>query len=148
VEEPKIGSITGGGRYDNLVALLGGPNIPATGTTIGLDRICDVIKEQNLWPEVSPTPTKVLVTIFSPQYLEKSIEATLLLRRNRVNTELYPDPEAKLDKQIKYADKKGIKYIIIIGPEEIKRNVITLKNMETGMQSEVPITNLSELKLI
>ncbi|PJE69045.1 histidine--tRNA ligase, partial [Candidatus Shapirobacteria bacterium CG10_big_fil_rev_8_21_14_0_10_38_14] len=74
VEKPKIGSITGGGRFDNLIANLGGPNTPATGTTIGLDRICDVIKEQNLWPEISPNLNKVLVTVFSPEYLEKSIE--------------------------------------------------------------------------
>lgn len=142
VEKPKIGSITGGGRYDDLIATLGGPNIPATGTTIGLDRICDVIKEQNLWAGVSPAPTKVLVTVFSPEYLKKSIEVTLLLRCNKVNTELYLDPKVKLDKQLKYANQKGIPFVLILGPDEVKNETATIKNMETGKQEIVVQTKL------
>jgi len=142
VEKPKIGSITGGGRFDKLISDLGGPDIPATGTTIGLDRICDVIKEENLWPEVSPTPTKVLVTIFSPEYLEKSIEITNKLRNSGINTELYLNPETKLDKQLKYADRKGIPFVVIIGPEEIKNKTITIKNLKKKSQKTVPQKDL------
>ncbi len=144
VEKPRIGSITGGGRYDKLVADLGGPNIPATGTTIGLDRICDVIKEKNLMPELSPTPTKVLVTLFSPEYSEKSMETANQLRRAKIKTELYLDPEVKLNKQLKYADRKGIAYVVILGPEEIKKKVVTLRDMKAKSQKQLPLSKAIE----
>lgn len=148
VEKPKIGSITGGGRYNNLVAALGGPDIPATGTSIGLDRICDVIKEQNLWPEISPTPTKVLVTVFSPELLDKSIKiATLLRSSNKVNTELYPNPSAKLDKQLKYANRKGIPYVAILGPDEVKKNEVTIKDLKTGQQKSLSLNKINQFFL-
>ena len=142
VEKPKIGTIAGGGRYDKLISDLGGPDIPATGVSFGLDRICDVIKEQNLWPNLSPTATKVLITIFSPEYLENSIEIANKLRAESIPTELYLDPETKLDKQLKYADKKGIPFVIIIGPDEVKSNQLTLKDMVTGAQEKVSLENL------
>ena len=144
VEEPKIGSITGGGRYDKLVSDLGGPDIPATGTTIGLDRICDVIKEKNLMPELSPTPTKVLVTIFSPEYLGKSIELVSKLREAGINAELYLEPETKLDKQLKYANRKNIPFVIILGPKEIKKKVITLRDMKAKSQKQTTLQELLE----
>jgi len=139
VEKPKIGTIVGGGRYDNLIADLGGPNIPATGVSFGLDRICDVIKEQKLWPNLSLTSTKVLVSVFSTEYLENSIEIANKLRIKNIPTELYLDPETKLDKQLKYADKKGIPFVIIIGPEEIKKKVVTIKEMKTGKQETLSL---------
>lgn len=137
VTKPKIGSIAGGGRYDKLISDLGGQDIPATGVSFGLDRIYDVIKEKNLWPEISPTPTKVLVTIFSPKYLEKSIKITNQLRDVGINTELYLNSEAKLDKQLKYADRKGMPYVVIIGPEEVKNKTITVKNLKEKSQKTV-----------
>lgn len=136
VEKPKIGSITGGGRYDKLIAQLGGPDIPATGTTIGLDRICEVIKDQKLLPNFSPTPTKALITVFDPKYLACSIKLANNLRQ-KVNTELYPDPKARLDKQFKYADRKGIPFAIVLGPDEIKQDKISLKNLKTGQQESL-----------
>lgn len=149
VEKPKnlsadwrIGSIAGGGRYDQLVAQLDGPDIPATGATLGLDRICDVIREQNLWPKMPPTKTQVLVTIFSPELLEDSIKLAAKLRADGLNAELYPDPTAKLDKQLKYADRKGIKLAIILGPEEVKNQTVTLKNLQTGQQKVVSLEQL------
>lgn len=147
VEKPKIGSLVGGGRYDKLISDLGGPDIPATGVSFGLDRICDVIKEQNLWPNLSPTATKVLITIFSPEYLKNSIEIANGLRAENIPTELYLDPETKLDKQLKYADKKKIPFVIIIGSEEVKANQLTLKDMSTGAQEKISLKNLvSKLK--
>ncbi len=139
VEKPKIGSIVGGGRYDNLIADLGGPDIPATGVSFGLDRICDVIREENLWPELSPISTQVLVTIFSPEYLENSIAIANQLRTACLSTELYLDPETKIDKQLKYADKKGIPYVVIIGPEEIKKEAVTIKELKTGKQKTLSL---------
>ena len=145
VEKPKIGSIAGGGRYDKLISNLGGPDIPATGVSFGLDRICDVIKEQNLWPNLSPTPTKVLISVFSPEYLENSIEIANKLRAESIPTELYLDPETKLDKQLKYASKKGIPYVIIAGPEEIKAGKSTIKAMKTGKQETVFLARAIEI---
>ena len=117
VEEPKLGSVTGGGRYDNLLKTLGGPDLPATGTTVGLDRVCDVIEELSLWPNLKSTPIKILVTVFSPNLASESIDLARSLREMNINTELYPNDSTKLDKQLKYADKKEIPYVLIIGPE-------------------------------
>lgn len=147
VEEPKIGSITGGGRYDNLVESLGGPDMPATGSSFGLDRICDCIKELNLWPDLKPTETKVLVSVFSPDLLEISIKTTKILRDQEINAELYLNYEAKLDKQLQYADQKGIPYVVIIGPDEVKKNSVVVKNLKTREQKEVTLEDLpNELK--
>ncbi|MEK7550345.1 MAG: histidine--tRNA ligase [Patescibacteria group bacterium] len=145
VNEPKIGSITGGGRYDNLLKTLGAPDLPATGTTIGLDRVCDVIEELNLWPNLSSTSVKTLVTIFSPETFSQSVELAKILREVNINTELYPEDSAKLEKQLKYADKKGIPYVIILGPEELKNKKIQLKNLKTNGQIETTIENAISL---
>jgi histidyl-tRNA synthetase len=142
IYEPKIGSITGGGRYDKLLKTLGGPDLPATGTTIGLDRVCDVIEENNLWQDFDRSSVKVLVTILAPNLLDNSIETANLLRQNQINTDVYPDMATSLDKQLKYANKKGIPYVVIIGPDEIKKNKVTLKNMKTGKQEVLEINEV------
>lgn len=141
VTEPKIGSITGGGRYDKLIKSLGGPDLPAVGTTLGLDRICDVITDLNLWPDLAKTSTKVLVTIFSEELISQSLNLSINLRNNGINCELYPE-YVKLEKQLKYADAKGIPYVAILGPEEIASQTIKLKNMQTGEQQCLPETKL------
>jgi len=143
VEKPKIGSITGGGRYDELLKFIGGPDLPAVGTTIGLDRICDVIEELNLWENFSKASTKVLVSIFSEKTLEASLRTAEVLRRAGINTEVYPDTGTKLDRQLKYADKKGVPWVVIIGPEEIVKNTIVLKNMRDKKQEEIPLSALT-----
>lgn len=145
VEEPKIGSITGGGRYDQLIKQLGGPDWPAVGTTLGLDRICDVIIENKLWPDLSPTSTKVFVTLFDESLVESSLSLAKELREGGIITEVYLDPRAKLDKQLKYADRKGIPFVVILGPEEVKKNVVTVKNMTTGEQKTVPLAELPKI---
>ncbi|TSC85825.1 MAG: histidyl-tRNA synthetase [Microgenomates group bacterium Gr01-1014_16] len=137
VEKPKIGSITGGGRYDQLIKTLGGPDLPAVGTTIGLDRICDVISELNLWPDLPKSPTRVIITIFSPGLLNNSLSLSQSLRTQNINVELYPNPNVKLDKQLKYASAKGIPFVAILGPEEVEKNQVTLKNMTTGDQVKI-----------
>ena len=144
VEKPKIGSITGGGRYDRLIAQLGGPETPATGTTIGLDRICDVISELGLLEKELEPAAQALITIFSPELLGESIKLTNQLRAEGVNINLYPDPETRLDKQLKYADRGGIPYAIILGPQEIEKGQATIKNMETGEQLLVPTDNIHQ----
>lgn len=136
VEEPKIGSITGGGRYDNLVSTLGGPDTPAVGTTIGLDRIVDCIIDQNLLPNLSKTKTKVLIANFGKTTIKQSLNLVSLLRQNDIPSIIYPDEE-KLSKQFKYADSLNIPFVAIIGEDEIKSDTITLKNMATGEQEKI-----------
>ncbi|MBU2592113.1 MAG: histidine--tRNA ligase [Patescibacteria group bacterium] len=147
VTKPKIGSITGGGRYDNLVKQLGGPDIAATGTTIGLERIIEVIKEFNFWPNLKPCKTKVLTTIFSDSQalINTSIKITNKIRESGVAVELYPDPQTKLDKQLKYADKKGIPYALIIGPDEIKNNTVVLKDLIKKAQKELSLEEIGKI---
>lgn len=147
VTEPKIGSITGGGRYDQLIGQFTGQNVPAVGTTLGLDRIADVISELKLWPEMEKTKTKVLVTIFSPNLLNNSLRILNDLRNLGIPTEIYLDQTTKLDKQLKYADQKGIPYAVILGPEEAEKNLVTVKNLRTKEQKTIPAENvLDEIK--
>jgi histidyl-tRNA synthetase len=145
VEEPKIGSITGGGRYNNLISTLGGPNIPAVGTTLGFDRLIDCILELNLLPEITKNKTKILVANFSSETENDSIKLVSKLRENNISAIVYPTSE-KIGKQIKYALDLGVKFVAIIGPDETKNNQIMLKNLET---SEQKLVNFEELiKLI
>lgn len=138
VKTPQIGSITGGGRYDQLLKNLGGLDLPAVGTSIGLDRVCNVIEELNLWPDITKTNSKVLVTIFSEDLINKSLEILQKLREKDINTELFQGIES-LDKQLKYADKKGIPYVIIIGPEETEKEIVTLKDLNKKTQEKLSL---------
>jgi histidyl-tRNA synthetase len=140
VTKPNIGSITGGGRYDNLIEDLGGPSLPAVGTSIGLDRVCDVITELELWSELPKTVTKVLVVVL-PGYQDESIKIASQLRIAGINTELFPDPETKLSKQLKYADKKVIPWILIVGEKEIKDSLVTIKNMKNKSQETLSLSD-------
>jgi len=144
IEKPKIGSITGGGRWDKLIGLFTGKNMPATGTSFGLERIIKVGQELNLWPQIKKTKTQILVTIFSPELQKDSLLLADWLRKNNVNVELYLNPQAKLDKQLKYANQKNIFWVAILGPDEIKSNTISLKNLNTGAQKTVNRKELLE----
>lgn len=143
VKSYKAGSLAGGGRYDNLIGLFVGKSLPATGISFGLERIIEVMEQEGLFKNIPSFSTKVLVTIFSKEYLVQSIKVANLIRQSGINCELYPDPEKKLDKQLKYADKKGVPYVVILGLDEIKANKVSLKNMKTGKQE-----TLSESSLI
>ena len=131
------GSVAGGGRYDNLIESLGGPSIPATGCSLGLDRIVEALQGLNPSKAVTKTTTQILVTIFDEALTGQSLKITSVLRSAEVNAEIYPDPAAKLEKQIKYADRKGIPFVVILGPDEIKENKVAIKNLKTGEQQTV-----------
>lgn len=133
IEGYEAGSVCGGGRYDKLIGMFAGRDIPAVGFAFGFDRLMEAMEELKLFPDDLQT-TKVLVTVFSKELLEKSLEVATLLRANNINTELYLDENASLEKQLKYADQKGIPYAVIIGPEEVKNNTVTLKNLTTREQ--------------
>ena len=141
VLEPKIGAIGGGGRYDNLVSTLGGPNIPAVGFAFGFERVIDVIKELDLLPEANKSKTKILIANFGPETESNILNLSSTLRQNNISCIVYPDPD-KLGKQIKYADNLGINYVAIIGTDEAKNNQITVKNLATTEQKSVGLEEL------
>ncbi len=145
VHEPKIGSVTGGGRYDGLLKALGGPDLPAVGTTIGMERILDVIEELGLWKNIELQTTKTLVTVFSPELMNQSIEVANKLRSVGIQTELYLDGTTKIEKQLKYADKKNIPLVIIVGADEIAQKVVRVKNMLERTEMVVPAEEITKL---
>ncbi len=137
VADGSTGSICSGERWDTMIGKFTGQDLPAVGFGLGFDRTMEVLEEQKLLPTIRPS-AKVLVTIFSAELSVQSIKVASLLRDADVPTELYPDEEAKLDKQLKYANKRGIPFVVVIGPEEAKAGTATLKDMETGEQKTVP----------
>jgi len=146
VEDYGSGSLGGGGRYDALIEKLGGVNIPAVGIAFGFDRIVEAA-EQLGYISLTKTGTQVLVTVFSSSQLAQSIEITIVLRRSKIPTEVYIEPTDKLDKQLKYADKKGIPYAVIIGPEEVAKNVVKLKDLAKRKEIIVKEEKLPEVIL-
>jgi len=141
----ELRSVFGGGRFDDLVETFGGGKVPAVGFAMGDVVITELLTRLSKLPVLESSPTKVLTTIFSTNLFDESVEITKKLRGSGINTEIYPDNKAKLDKQLKYADKKGIPYVVIIGPEEIKENKIVLKNLKTKEQIKTTIENLISL---
>jgi len=137
------GSLGGGGRYDNLIGMFASRQIPAVGGSFGLDRIIEAMEALNLFPkELNEASAKVLVTIFNRELEPKSFEISSLLRSNNINNEVWLDLDSKMEKQLKYADIKGIPYVAILGPEEVEKNVITLKNLKTREQKQLPLDEL------
>ncbi len=133
IEDYGVLSVGGGGRYDKLIGQFTSQDAPAVGFAFGFDRLLEAMKLLNLLPN-EITSTKILVTVFSDDLLKKSISIANELRNNNINTDINLDTDLRLDKQLKYANKKGIPYVIIIGPEEVKNNVVKLKDMKTGEQ--------------
>src|SRR3989338_2098095 len=133
-ENPSL-SLAGGGRYDNLIGIFAGSTIPATGLAFGFDRLIETMEAKSLFPkDINAATPQVLVSIFSPEFSEESVKVSSRLRKSRINTELYPDETVKMEKQLKYADKRGIQYVVIIGPEEVKNNQVTVKDLQSGEQ--------------
>ncbi len=143
VEKPKIGSITGGGRYDNLIGLFSGQDQPATGSTIGLERIITVMEELHMFPENLRTPVQVLVTVFDQSTLPYSIEVAKQLRAAGLNTDLYTG-KSKLRGQFGLANDKGIPVVVIAGPDEMAAQQVNVKDMRSGKQVTVPLENAAE----
>lgn len=141
-ENPSL-SLAGGGRYDNLIGIFANQTIPATGLAFGFDRLLETMESCGLFPsELTAATPKVLITVFSPELAGKSVEISSDLRKSSVKTELYPDETAKMEKQLKYADKRKIPYVVIVGPEEAASGKVVLKNMQTGEQTTLSAGNL------
>jgi len=146
IPEYSPGSVGGGERYDSLVERITGQKIPGTGIAFGFDRTLEAAEKLGLVPQFK-TLTQILVTIFSPDLYSPALTLSRSLRQGGVNTELYPDPNTKLDKQLKYASAKGIPFVAILGPEEIEKDIVTLKNMASGEQKTLTQPDLiSSLK--
>jgi histidyl-tRNA synthetase len=144
IEDYKVGSVGGGERYDGMMKRLTGLDIPATGIAFGFDRTVEAADELGLI-EIPNTRTLCLMTIFSEELLGKSLEIATILRDNNINTEIYPNPNTKLEKQLKYADKKQIPFVVIIGQDEVDKNLVTLKNLLTKEQRQVTINEVCKL---
>lgn len=145
-----IGSVGGGGRYDDLTGIFGLKNISGVGISFGLDRIYLVLEELGLFPEFVKENTKVLFINFGKDEALESLKAITRLRAEGVNAELYPDlitSGKQMKKQMNYANKREIPFVVLVGEEELKANLFTLKNMSTGRQEKLNLSDLlSRLK--
>lgn len=139
--EPNSSSLGGGGRWDKMIGKFTGVDQPAVGFSVGLDRTMEAMAQQELLTTAT-TKTKVLVTVFSSELIQKSLAVSAQLRSNNINTEIYLDPETKLEKQLKYADSKGIPYVVIIGPDEASQGKVVLKNLASKEQNILSIDDL------
>lgn len=137
----KMGSIGGGGRYDNLTGLFGVPGIPGVGISFGVDRIYDVMEELQLFPAGLQVGTKVLFFNLGENESNQSFDLMQQLRQKGISAELYHEP-SKFDKQFKYAEKKKIPYIVIIGEKELLAQVCNIKKLTTGTQKQVPFAEI------
>ena len=139
--EVAMGSIGGGGRYDDLTGMFGLKDLTGVGISFGADRIYDVLEELNLFPKSAAQGTKVLISNFDEQAEQYALPILQQLRAANIAAELYP-AAAKLKKQMSYADAKNIPFVILIGSDEMQSGLLTLKNMESGEQQLITIANL------
>ncbi|MDE0014454.1 MAG: histidine--tRNA ligase [Candidatus Poribacteria bacterium] len=144
VEKPKIGSITGGGRYDELIGSFSKQGYPATGTSFGIERIIDVMEEFDMFPStVGKTVTQVLVTVFDAELAQESLKVAMLLRDSGIRTEVYCRP-TRISTQMKYADSKGIPYAVILGSDEVEAGTVAVRDLASREQQVVPREKLVE----
>ncbi len=139
----EMGSITGGGRYDNLTGVFGMEGVSGVGISFGADRIYDVLNQLELYPETSLENTQVLFVSFGEKELMYSLSWLGTLRANGINTEIYPEP-TKMKKQMSYADNKRIPFVAIVGETEMNADMVMLKNMKSGEQKLVTLNELIE----
>jgi len=139
----EMGSITGGGRYDNLTGVFGMEGVSGVGISFGADRIYDVLNQLNLYPETSVEQTQILFVSFGEKELMYSLPWLGALRAKGINAEIYPEP-AKMKKQMSYADNKKIPFVAIVGETEMNDGKVMLKNMKTGEQGLVSLEEVIE----
>ena len=137
----QIGSITGGGRYDNLTGVFGVDGLSGVGISFGADRIYDVLNQLDLYPKTTVNQTQVIFLNFGEKEMNFCIPVLAKLRAAGISTEMYPDA-VKFKKQMQYANDRNIPFVAIVGESEMAENVITLKNMTTGEQEKVLINDI------
>ena len=144
VHDPSIGSITGGGRYDELIGSFSKQGFPATGTSFGIERIIDLMDTYGMYPPtVGKTVTQVLMTVFDDELMTESLKLATRLRQGGIRTEVYHRP-GKLSTQMKYADTKGIPYAVILGSDELASGNAAIRDMSSREQEDVPLERLVE----
>lgn len=143
-KDVSMGSISGGGRYDNLTGIFGLQGVSGVGISFGADRIYDVLTELNLFPERNADITEVIFLNFGPKEERYCLPYLQQLRRNGVNAEIYPD-SAKIQKQMKYADQRGIPVVVMAGEDEMNNKTFTVKWMKEGRQENIKAENLLEI---
>jgi len=139
-----MGSICGGGRYDDLTGIFGLKNMSGVGVSFGADRIYDVMNELNLFPKKSSVGSQILFVNFGRTEARIILPILKLLREKNIACELYPDT-AKMQKQFNYANSNHIPYVAIIGEDEIKTDTITVKTMQSGQQEKMSVEQLITL---
>lgn len=139
----QIGSITGGGRYDNLTGVFGLSGVSGVGISFGADRIFDVLNQLDLYPKEAVNGTRVLFTNFGDKEAAYSMQVLAQVRQAGINAEIFPDA-AKMKKQMAYANAKQIPFVVLVGENELAAGQVTLKNMETGEQQLLTPTQLVE----
>jgi histidyl-tRNA synthetase len=142
-ENVQMGSIGGGGRYDDLTGIFGMPDVSGVGISFGLDRIYLVLEELNLFPETIANTVEVLFINFGEVEAFYCLKAISKLRESGINTEIYPDA-AKMKKQMSYANKREIPFVVLVGEEEMTSESYTLKNMASGEQTKCSLQELIE----
>ena len=139
-----IGSVCGGGRYDNLTGVFGLPDVSGVGISFGVDRIYDAMEELNLFPKRAQVSSTVMIAHFDDESLRYSLGVAFALREKGIAAEVYPDV-TKIKKQMEYANRKMIPYVMVIGSDEVKSGLLTIKNMETGDQQKLALEGIIEL---
>lgn len=139
----EMGSISGGGRYDNLTGVFGLQGLSGVGISFGADRIYDVLNQLDLYPKETVNATKILFVCFGDAEIAYSMPLVKEVRNAGIPAEIYPTP-AKMKKQLGYADSKNIKYVAIVGSDEMEQKKVTLKDMETGEQEMLAVSDVIE----
>ena len=139
--DANMGSISGGGRYDNLTGVFGLQGVSGVGVSFGADRIYDILQELNLFPDQTEASTKLLFVAFDPKGIEYALPIVRKIRKAGIPAEIYSE-EAKIKKQMQYANDKKIPFVAIVGDDEMKANAVMLKNMTTGEQRLVAVEDI------
>ncbi len=135
-------AVFGGGRFDNLTATIGGDRVPGVGYAVGDMGITEILQQFGKVPDLKAEIAKVLVSVFSAEFMNESLKVAAKLRENGVSVECWPDGDTKLEKQLKYADQKNIQYVVILGSDEVSNGTVVLKDMMNKTQDAVTIDEL------
>ncbi|MBN2224311.1 MAG: histidine--tRNA ligase [Deltaproteobacteria bacterium] len=142
VTTPRIGSLAGGGRYDGVIGLFTGIDVPATGMALGLERIIEVVNDRGMFADAAAAEM-VLVIAFGDAEMGQAMKIAHELRRSGVNTDVYTDG-GKLKKKFSYADRTGAAKVVIVAPDELSRGVVKIKDMKTGQEKEVEVSRVRD----
>lgn len=139
-----LGSVQGGGRYDELIGRFRGQSLPTTGISLGIERLIDLMDMLDLYPSaISQTVVQALVTVFDDSLQTESLRMAMTLREAGIRTETYMDARKNIGKQIGYADSKGVRVVVIAGPDEVAQNMVQIKRLHDGHEVKVSRTDLA-----